>query len=300
MAVYSHDEWLRLKPQYFLAGYVSLWCFLLYYYLNSENKTCLMNNYLPDILAFWTGSAPGEMERCCLRSFVLRGHRVYLYSYSQLKNLPDGVILQDAADIIAESDIFLAKKGCYALFSDIFRYHLLRQKKGIYVDCDVYCLAPVTIPEDGYLLGYEDDNKINGAVLALPQESPLLNRLLHICGDSNFVPPWYTKKQKKKLRLKRFFRRGYDISQMPWGVLGPLAISWYLQEYPQIAIQPLDVFYPVHYLCVSQFIDPELDMTDIVTSRTKCIHLYHEKLRHIDISHINENCILAKMLRNVF
>lgn len=87
---------------------------------------------------------------------------------------------------------------------------------------------------------------------------------------------------------------------MPWGVLGPAAITWYIREYNDIDIKPIDVFYPVYYLCISQLLDPNLEITNIITSRTKCIHLYNEKLKYqIKTRGIDENCILGKMLKNL-
>ena len=42
------------------------------------------------------------------------------------------------------------------------------------------------MPNHGYLLGYEDDTKINGAILALPKESELLHALLKSAYDPLF------------------------------------------------------------------------------------------------------------------
>lgn len=101
-----------------------------------------MNTDLPNIFAFWAGSTLSEIELCCLRPFALRGHRVYLYSYKNIKNLPDGVTLRDATTIMSENEISLyGEKGRYSSFSDMFSYHLLKKENVIYVDCDIYCLA---------------------------------------------------------------------------------------------------------------------------------------------------------------
>ena len=56
------------------------------------------------------------------------------------------------------------------------------------------------MPNHGYLLGYEDDTKINGAILALPKESELLHALLKSAYDPYFVPPWYKSRKQKYLK----------------------------------------------------------------------------------------------------
>jgi hypothetical protein len=136
---------------------------------------------------------------------LLCGHTVLLHTYNEIDDLPEGVQCVDANEIIPQDKIFKHNKtGSYALFSDIFRYELLKKVNGVYVDCDVYCLKPLYIQNRDYLLGYEDDNKINGAVLALPKESELLSKLLNVAYDPFFIPLWYSKSKQRKLKLKKY------------------------------------------------------------------------------------------------
>lgn len=255
---------------------------------------------LPVIHALWIGSTLGKISRACLRSFVMRGHTVLLHSYSIISDVPEGVQCVDANKIIPKDKIFKHNQtGSYALFSDLFRYELLRTVSGIYVDCDVYCLKPLIIPESNYLLGYESDGKINGAVLALPQESALLDLLLNAAYNPFFVPPWYEESRKKRLRFKKILGLGKHISDMPWGVIGPDAITYFVNELNLLdQVQPIDIFYPIHYQSIRQLLDPHLDIQDITSSRTICIHLYNEMLRNIDLEDIARESVLAKMFRN--
>ena len=84
---------------------------------------------------------------------------------------------------------------------------------------------------------------------------------------------------------------------MPWGAIGPEAISYYAKQY-QVAhlAQSIDVFYPVHYDCIGHLLNARLSIKDIITPDTVCIHLYNEKLRNIDLAHLNQNCILNNIL----
>ena len=82
----------------------------------------------PIINVLWIGQL-SPLEQLCLKSFVAQGHSVHLYTYDRIDNVPQGVTLQDAAEILPPSNIFrnqLGKgKGSLAAFSDLFRYKLL-------------------------------------------------------------------------------------------------------------------------------------------------------------------------------
>lgn len=259
-----------------------------------------MTKDLPVIHALWIGNKLGSISSSCLYSFVMRGHNVHLHTYGEIEDLPKGIKICNANDIILEKNIFKHKEtGSYALFSDLFRYELLKNVDGIYVDCDVYCLKPLVVPSSGYLLGYEEDGRVNGAVLALPKESKLLRKLLDASNNPDFIPSWYLENKQKKLRIKKFFGLAKQLVDMPWGVIGPEAISFYVKELNLSShIAPIDIFYPVHFNCVSQLIDSELDLNDIISSRTLCVHLYNEMLKKVDISKLNCESILSKMLTN--
>ncbi|TCB49812.1 galactosyltransferase Lgt5 [Acinetobacter sp. ANC 4779] len=260
----------------------------------------MMSTNLPVIHALWIGNKLGAISSSCLRSFVMRGHKVQLHTYADVEDIPEGVTKVDANKIISEDKIIKHNEtGSYALFSDIFRYELMRKVDGIYVDCDVYCLKPLTIPEHGYLLGFEDDNWINGAVLRIPSDSKLLKSLLKAAYDPQFIPPWFSHSRKFKLKIKKIFGIGTSIADMPWGVIGPKAITHYVREYQNVRnVQSIDIFYPVHYQCISQLCDPNLTVQDITTSRTLAIHLYNEMLRGIDLLSLDSSSTLARLLKN--
>ncbi|MHC5226443.1 glycosyltransferase family 32 protein [Ignatzschineria sp. LJL83] len=268
-----------------------------------ESEKDSFTNNLPIICAVWIGSELGAIARCCLRSFVMRGHTVHLYAYGKVVDLPEGVVLQDANKVVLKEKIIKHRQsGSYALFSDLFRYKLLQKIKTniVYVDCDVYCLKPLKMTESGYALAYEDDNYINGAVLALPSDSNLLHSLLEAAENPLFIPPWFSRKEKRRLRIKKRFGFGRKLEDMPWGVIGPRAITHYVKNLGiEKYIQPADIYYPVHYTKVKGYLlDPDLQVEDVITNRTQCFHLYNEMLRKVDLRHISPTSILYKMLQN--
>jgi len=255
---------------------------------------------LPDIHALWVGDSLGPLARCCLISFMQQGHNVILHVYNEIKDAPNGVKLADANKIIDKNKIIKHKKtGSYALFSDVFRYELMRSLggKGVYVDCDVYCIRPIL--QEDYLVAFEDDSKINGAVLALPKNSIVLNDLLKAAYDPYFIPPWYSKSKQLRFKIKKILGFSKHISDMPWGVIGPEAITYYFHKHNLLSlVKPMDCYYPIHYQCVSKLLDPDLTIDDLVTYRTKCVHLYNEMLKNVDLNQISDKCVLNKMLEN--
>lgn len=259
-----------------------------------------MTNVLPEINALWVGKALNDIAKCCLFSFIKQGHVVNLYTYDDIDNLPDGIVIKDANVIITEDNIVRHKEtGSYALFSDIFRYELLQKTTGIYVDCDVYCIKPLHIPQSGYLFGFEDDNIINGAVLALPSNCALLEDLRNAIKNPFFVPPWYSKSKQKRLKFKKIMGFGRNVADMPWGVIGPDAITYFAtkRKVDNLALA-IDELYPIHHHRINMLLDNELNLSDITTHRTKAIHLYNEFLRQVDLNSLDKNTILAKLLLN--
>ena len=93
---------------------------------------------------FWAKGSIGKLEQLSLNSFLYQGYHVRLWSYDKSLNIPQGVELVDAANILSEDLIFYNKQGSIASFSDLFRYKLLDEQGGLYVDTDVIALKPAS------------------------------------------------------------------------------------------------------------------------------------------------------------
>lgn len=60
---------------------------------------------LPDIHALWIGDKLNSIAQCCLKSFIMRGHKVFLHVYGEIENLPEGIITQDASLIVPKKKL---------------------------------------------------------------------------------------------------------------------------------------------------------------------------------------------------
>ena len=67
------------------------------------------SNALPVIHALWVGGKLGDISRCCLKSFVMRGHEVHLHVYDDIEDVPDGITLVDGNEIIPRKNIIKHK-----------------------------------------------------------------------------------------------------------------------------------------------------------------------------------------------
>lgn len=123
---------------------------------------------MADIFSFHGGRPLNLWERSCLRSFVDFGHAIKVFSYDNNPGLPVGVGFADAAEIVprADYDAFLRQApGAYPQFSDWFRYELLYERGGWWMDTDVLCLSP-TLPNTDFFLARKKGHRINNAVMA--------------------------------------------------------------------------------------------------------------------------------------
>jgi hypothetical protein len=203
--------------------------------------------------SFWWG-APSPYERLCLNSFVDRGHAFDLYTYDPNLTVPVGVQLRDAATILDQSEFFVYDnepgRGSPAAFANLFRYKLLKDKGGWWVDTDVVCLAD-DIPTYPEFFAHQDE-LLNGAVLYFEPGHPLMA----LCFDQ-------AKAAGKSVR---------------WGDTGPRLLTRVLKETGDIArALPASVCYPIRYTEVVDMFRPAA--TEALQSRiasAQFLHLWNE------------------------
>lgn len=98
------------------------------------------------VQSLWVGNPLSDMETYCIRSFMNAGHEFHLYTYGKVKNIPNGVIIKNGNEIMPAKDIFRLKET-FLPFSDIFRYKMLYEKGGYWVDLDMICIKKLDFKE---------------------------------------------------------------------------------------------------------------------------------------------------------
>ena len=233
------------------------------------------------INAIWIGPILGSVHAACLRSFLRHGHEVVLHTFEAPQDLPAGVKLFDAERLMKRAEIFRHRKtGSFALASDIYRYRILKEGMGAYVDCDIFCLRP--FEHQDYILGWETDEVVNGAVLKAPHDSQLLDALREASENPFFIPPWVSRARRRLLQTRRLLGVPQHVASMKWGVLGPSLLTHCVKKLGlSDKVMPIDAFYALHFGQTPLLIEKGLSVADIVTPRSYAIHLANSKLNRV-------------------
>ena len=102
---------------------------------------------MKEVSSLWIGDSITDLERVCIKSFIDHGYTFNLYTYSpEINNLPPGVNLKNGNQIVSKEKIFFYQsgfnKGSVSGFSNLFRYKLLYENGGVWVDTDIALLKP--------------------------------------------------------------------------------------------------------------------------------------------------------------
>src|ERR1019366_8799396 len=91
---------------------------------------------------FWSGTL-SPYETSCLASFIKNGYEVVLYSFEEIRDLPDDVQRADARKIVDRSylDRFITNRATnVAAFSSYFRYLMFLKTDLCWTDTDIFML----------------------------------------------------------------------------------------------------------------------------------------------------------------
>jgi hypothetical protein len=231
---------------------------------------------LEPVQSLWIGPPLSVMERLVIRSFLDHGHPFHLYTYGEVGNVPAGVIVRPAAEIMPVEEVYRCRRGygrgSYAPFSDGFRYKLLFKRGGWWADLDAVCTRPLDFPDE-HVLGYErePDGRLHVAIglIRAPAGSPLLRYCWQRC-------------------------REIDRNRMGWGQTGPRLMAEAVRTV-RVAVRILEpaAFYPVDYWRTWDLIRPgpsgsvEKPLSDFRSlgdfgslPDAYSIHLWNSKWRH--------------------
>jgi len=229
--------------------------------------------------SLWFGSELGYLEQLSIKSALALGHRYTLYSYEPetLRGVPAGVDLRDAAEVMSDPKRIKHFAGKFkALGSDFFRYELLAKDLGYWVDLDLIFLKPFDFAE-AHVFGWEREGSINGAVLKMPADSPMLKVLREI-PERNWCPPFFGPRRKLEYYWQRL-RGDVELEDLPWGVAGPGLITYLAEKmgYAKDA-QAKPVFYPIDYFEAEILFASPAEVEQRLSPDTHAIHMWHSRI----------------------
>jgi len=215
------------------------------------------------VQTLWIGETLSPVERMCLSSFVKVNGGIVLYTYSDIKNVPEGVEVRDGNDILDESEIFSYKvgagKGSVSAFSNCFRYKMLLEQGGWWVDTDVLCLQPLPKGND-YVFSteYQQDwtPHVATGIIKCKSGSDIMKK----CFD---------------------YSMAQDREKLAWGQIGPKLLHEKVQELgmEEYKVDPKQ-YNPLFGPDVGKLFDPRIDLQ---YPESKTVHLWNEIWRRFGI-----------------
>ena len=211
----------------------------------------------PDpIQCLWIGPRLSAMERLAIASFLRHGHVVHLYTYGEVDGIPTGTIVRDGREILpAERIFFYSEHASPSGFANFFRYKLLLERGGWWVDTDMVCLRPFDFDDD-YVFGGEISRgvpAVNCGVIKAPR------------GSEAMAFAWETCNAK-------------DPATLRWGETGPALTKVVVERFGlHDAVRPPDAFCPVPWWEWRRLIDGD-DALELPAA-SFAVHLWNEMWR---------------------
>lgn len=174
--------------------------------------------------SFWFGDSLPLYQRLAMKSFVDHGHAYILYAYKAF-DVPAGVVLRDANEIMPESRVFFygeragVGRGSVAAFANLFRWHLLWQMGDWWVDTDVVCLTDA-VPAGEIFMGHEINDVVNNAILKFPKRHGLVKELCELAEKAGTDFTWGTNGFELLTKLVR--ERGFIDLVTPQALAFPV------------------------------------------------------------------------------
>ena len=231
--------------------------------------------------SLWIGNRLSNLELTAIKSHIKVGHTYHLWCYEEIENVPDEVIVEDGERILSGEEIWCyqvgAEKGSYSAFSNLFRYSLLMERDGWWVDTDVVALKPFDF--DDY------------CVFASER-----------CKDWSVVPTTCVIKCPKGLAEECFnFSYHQNRSILRWGTIGPKLLGRVIDNWPldmlSKYVQPPETFCPTNWFDAEY--DPVIHNPPDL-SKSYAVHMWHEMWRRAGIdkdAEFEKDCLYERLKR---
>src|SRR4051794_34921185 len=208
------------------------------------------------IQSLWIGPRLSTMERMSIASFLRHGHEVHLYTYDRVDGVPPGTVVRDGREILPAERIFTYRD--YASpsgFSNFFRYKLLLERGGWWVDTDMVCLKPFAFRGE-HVFASELSKGVpfvsSGAIKA-PRGSEAMARAWEVCNAK-------------------------DPSTLRWGETGPSLMKAIVERLGMHdAVQPPHVFCPIPFPQWQRLLDGDDPLE--LPAESYAVHLWNEMWR---------------------
>jgi hypothetical protein len=210
---------------------------------------------IPDVVTFWHGPLDA-LRLLCLRSQVAAGHRVTLYSFAPLEDLPAGVSNADAEAVLprafAERLRPSGPGGSWRdwttlQFSDFFRMRLMARSAGLWLDADVLLLKRIAIDPSKPYFAWEKPRQLGNSVLYLPPDDPIIAAFDALMQQDELTPDWLALRHRLTFAWRKWRGGSPRLSDIRVAIFGPAALTALAQRFgvAHYAL-PKKSFYSIH------------------------------------------------------
>ncbi|MET0724416.1 MAG: hypothetical protein ABWY64_26815 [Tardiphaga sp.] len=210
---------------------------------------------IPDVVTFWDGPLDA-LRLLCLRSQVEAGHRVTLYSFAPLTDLPQGVTNADAEAVLprtfAERLRPSGPGGAWRdwttlQFSDFFRMRLMALNAGLWLDADVLLLKPIQIDSGKPYFAWEKKRQLGNSVLYLPPDDPIVTAYHALMQQEELTPDWLAWRHRLTFAWKKLRGDTARLSDIRVAIFGPASLTALAKRfgYASYAL-PRKSYYSIH------------------------------------------------------
>ncbi|HSS22497.1 MAG TPA: glycosyltransferase [Pyrinomonadaceae bacterium] len=231
------------------------------------------------VQGLWVGSELSQLEQLSIASFLANGHEYHLFTYEDVRHVPAGTTLRDANEILPSVSVFqYTGKPSYAGFANFFRYKLLLERGGWWVDTDTVCLRAFDFPEE-YVFSSEivkGFQVVNCGAIKTPP------------GSQVMAFAWQTCQAK-------------DPAKLIWGETGPRLMGEAVNRSSlNRYVKPYYTFCPFAHYEWRKMLEPN---PPTVRAETYAIHLWNEKWREVGQDKNGEyppGCLYERLKKRYF
>jgi hypothetical protein len=208
------------------------------------------------IYGMWMGEDLSLIEQLSILSFLKNGHKYVLYTYGDIKNIPENVEVRDGNEILNESNILKTSASLTAgkkrsTFANWFRYILLYKYGGWWADLDIVCLKHLDFKYPYVFSSHHEvdcygNNLVNNCIIKSHSQASIFKFYSELCEE--------------------------NITEVVYGETGPILFYYIIKKYGLTSyIYPLEFFEPSFNINVFK-----KDTT--ILPNTHTIHLNNQKL----------------------
>lgn len=227
------------------------------------------------VASLWIGERLQYLNQLCLLSHVQQGHPTTLYCTHEVTNVPEGVEVRKATEIM-EIPMDVVEETSASFLSNVFRYKMIQKTDAVWIDCDAFCHRPFPDEMENIFAGHGMRGALNCGVVKIPRKGELIERLIDYYDNLPDYPPWFSKNQKKRLdRQSGDLPHAVKIYKAERTAFGPQAFTYFAQQTGDYdrALTP-DTLYPVPFQLNDIFYDPHGRVEGWFTDATLSVHLY--------------------------